>query len=378
LQPKLQPNDLARPAEASASCPSGWDPALVITSRAGRAGTRRLAGDDYTAIWARRRIREQRLDVVRANARSFATALVVGAALIIGVALLVPWRFVQGLIVGVGITALLSMIGFLVLALSGTTARGMGATAEAWTAGELRRLHRHGWRMINGLVLPGRDVDHLLLGPVGVIVVETKWSSTDWHVAPADENVLAAVDQAVANARSLRLWQTIKRTGLPVRPLVVLWGGSKTARQAKPVTVGDATVAYGLQAIRSWMEDTKHEPKITAADDIDRLMQDLEAYLTSRREMEPALIPPPSIDRAIWVSLATLASFTVTVLTCLEAFTISRSWWVGLGAVCGVVGIWLVVYRRWTAIRVPAIGGLLGVMAVSTLAAVAAVVAALR
>jgi hypothetical protein len=271
----------------------------VITSRAGRDGTRRLAGDVYTAIWARRRIREQRLDVVRANARSFATALVVGAALITGVALLVPWRFVRGLIVGVGITALLSMIGFLVLALSGTMARGMGATAETWTASELRRLRGHGWRVINGLVLPGRDVDHLLVGPAGVIVVETKWSSTDWQLAPPDENVLAAVEQVVANARSLRLWQTIKRTGLPARPLVVLWGGSKTARQAKPVAVGDASVAYGLQAIRSWIEDTTHEPKITAADDIDKLMQDLEAYLTSRRDKDPALLPPSSFDRAI-------------------------------------------------------------------------------
>src|SRR4051812_48355601 len=108
------------------------------------------------------------------------------------------------------------MIGFLVLALSGPMARGMGATAETWTAAELRRLRRHGWRMINGLVLPGRDVDHLLVGPTGVIVVETKWSSTDWHLTPADENVLAAVEQVGANARSLRLWETIKQSRLPI------------------------------------------------------------------------------------------------------------------------------------------------------------------
>lgn len=350
----------------------------MIRYGAGRDGIRRLAGDDYTAIWARRRIRQQRLDVVRVNARSFATALVVGAALITGVALLVPSRFVQGLIVGVGITALLSMIGFLVLALSGTMARGMGATAETWTASELRRLRRHGWRVINGVVLPSRDVDHLLVGPAGIIVVETKWSSTDWHLAPADENVLAAVEQVVANARSLRLWQTIKRTRLPVNPVVVLWGGGKAARPAKPVAVGDATVAYGLQAVRSWIEETKHEPKITAADDIDKLIQDLETYLTRRRDKDPTLLPPLSFDRAIWASMATVATFTVTVLGCLETFTTSRSWWLGLATVCGALAIWLSVYRRWTAIRAPAIGGLLGVTAVSTLAAVAVVITALR
>ena len=138
------------------------------------------------------------------------------------------------------------------------------------------------------------------------------------------------------------------------------------------------TVAYGLQAVRSWIEETKDEPKITAADDIDKLMHDLEAYLTSRRDMDPALLPPPSFDRAIWTSLATVATFTVTVLGCLEAFTTSRSWWLGLATVCGALAIWLVVYRRWTGIRTPAIGGLLGVTAVSTLAAVALVIAALR
>jgi hypothetical protein len=73
--------------------------------------------------------------------------------LIAAVALLVPWWFVRELVVGVGATVL-SMIACLVLALSGTTAPGMGAIAEMWTASELRRLRKHGWLVINGSCYP--------------------------------------------------------------------------------------------------------------------------------------------------------------------------------------------------------------------------------
>lgn len=76
---------------------------------------------------------------------------------------------------GVGATGLLSIIACLVLALSGTTAPGMGAIADMWTASELRGLRKHGWLVINGSCYPGRDVHHLLIGPGGVVVVETKW-----------------------------------------------------------------------------------------------------------------------------------------------------------------------------------------------------------
>lgn len=74
--------------------------------------------------------------------------------LIAAVALLVPWSFVRGLVVGVGATGVLSVIVCLVLALSGTTAPGRGAIAETWTASQLRRLRKHGWLVINGSCYP--------------------------------------------------------------------------------------------------------------------------------------------------------------------------------------------------------------------------------
>ena len=52
-----------------------------------------------------------------------------------------------------------------------------------------------------------------------------------------------AIEQVAANAKSLRLWQLIKASGMPVYPLVILWGGSKNARPSDPLAIGETPVA---------------------------------------------------------------------------------------------------------------------------------------
>jgi hypothetical protein len=39
--------------------------------------------------------------------------------------------------------------------------------AEQWTAAELRKLRRHGWRVVNHFLLRNDDIDHVLTGPGG-------------------------------------------------------------------------------------------------------------------------------------------------------------------------------------------------------------------
>jgi len=51
----------------------------------------------------------------------------------------------------------------------------IGAKGEAAVGRRLDRLERSGWRVLHNVVLGGRgDVDHLLIGPAGVVVVNTK------------------------------------------------------------------------------------------------------------------------------------------------------------------------------------------------------------
>jgi hypothetical protein len=51
-----------------------------------------------------------------------------------------------------------------------------GARGERATARLLRRLHRHGWMVFHDVAIPGTpaNADHLLIGPAGVILVDSK------------------------------------------------------------------------------------------------------------------------------------------------------------------------------------------------------------
>lgn len=73
----------------------------------------------------------------------------------------------------------------LVVVVSGSTHLMMGDLGEQWTREELEGLRRAGWRLVNGVRLrPAGDLDHVLIGPGVVVVVETKWGSADWTPAP--------------------------------------------------------------------------------------------------------------------------------------------------------------------------------------------------
>jgi hypothetical protein len=56
----------------------------------------------------------------------------------------------------------------------------------------------------------------------------------------------------------------IKASGMPVYPLVILWGGSKNARPSDPLAIGETPVADRPQAVRCWIEEIKRQPGTTS------------------------------------------------------------------------------------------------------------------
>jgi hypothetical protein len=111
--------------------------------------------------------------------------------------------------------------------------------------------------------------------------------------------VRRAIEQVAANAKSLRLWQLIKASGMPVYPLVILWGGSKNARPSDPLAIGETIVADGLQAVRCWIEEIKRQPRIAPSEVVNKLDHQLASYVARREENDPALLPPPSFDQGL-------------------------------------------------------------------------------
>ncbi len=184
----------------------------LTSARAGRSG---------------RAFADARLDAfLRANWKGIATALAVALPFIVLPLWLLDWGSgMRGFLLGVSLTALVLGIYHWCVIASGAAGSLMGATAEQWTDSELRRLRRSGWRIVNHVVLRRRDIDHIAIGPDGVIVVETKWTSSKVRLDGKDRWLGAAAAQARENANDIRKvlgWNSF--TEAVVVPLVVVWG----------------------------------------------------------------------------------------------------------------------------------------------------------
>jgi hypothetical protein len=111
-----------------------------------------------------------------------------------------------------------------------------GAYGEKATARKLRRLTREGWVLLNDIDLGRRNIDHVLVGPPGVFLLESKWLSglvsvargvltVSWREDPDDgyENTnfarRARTDSALVSSH-------LRDAGMPglwVQPVIVLW-----------------------------------------------------------------------------------------------------------------------------------------------------------
>jgi hypothetical protein len=113
----------------------------------------------------------------------------------------------------------------------------LGAEGEKATAKALRRLIRDGWTVVHDVDVGRGNLDHILVGPAGVFVLETKnlrgmlavhggVLSVRWREDPSDGYNNAELSRRV-RARAAALSSCLRDVGLPgvwVQPLVVLWG----------------------------------------------------------------------------------------------------------------------------------------------------------
>jgi hypothetical protein len=107
-----------------------------------------------------------------------------------------------------------------------------GARGERRTARQLDRLSRHGWVIFHDLAVPGSraNVDHLVIGPAGVFLVDSKnWrgrlafapDGTLWHGSYPLTATLATIGFEVA-----AIAEALAVPGLAVEPLLVVHGST--------------------------------------------------------------------------------------------------------------------------------------------------------
>ncbi|HEY8301324.1 MAG TPA: nuclease-related domain-containing protein [Jatrophihabitans sp.] len=260
---------------------------------------------------------------------------------------LVPGGFWRGLVIGaLGASALAAMF-VLVLESTGTAPRAMGATAEEWTAGELRKLRRQGWTLVNHFGLGYGDIDHIVIGRAAIFVVETKWSASGWGRPNTTlEDTVAQVTKA---ARSVRLWTRAESLGLPVVPVVFLWGGADghTLPVSERFDHDGVRVIRGGKAARAWRADVEQMPPVVSAEAADAVVERVREHLEGRDRHEAAEHPvPPSIDHVLSVSFGAFAAGVAGILTILEPLSAGWRWpVVPIAAAAVVAGVVLRRYR---------------------------------
>lgn len=257
---------------------------------------RELAGDHRAGTWTRRRARKAHLRVIR---RTWKLLLLigVGAGVLSGACLwFIPNTVVRSYCAGLLTAGIIGALAFQVTQMAGTSGIAMGEIAEQWTAQELRKLRRKGWRVVNHLMLRAWDIDHVLVGPGGIFAVETKWSAQPWKLDPLDDRILAATRQVTGNARDLSLWHPLKAAcGQSARGVVVVWGHAADGQTVdKPLRSGEVEIVTA-KTIELWCNSLP-ATGLTESQ-VDACWRALEDQVRVRDRLAD---PPPGNPRKPW------------------------------------------------------------------------------
>ena len=225
----------------------------------------------------------------------------------------------RGLIVGAGVTLTACAVAALVVLTSGSAPLMMGELAEQWTAQELRPLREHGWKLVNHFGLGPGDQDHVVVGPGGVVLVETKWGGTPWDVDAGDVFFRRALQQTAGNARQLSLWHGVAKHGRPaVEPVLVVWGPAARELREHPARRHDSgVVVMSGDQLRAWM--LRRARDRLSATQVEGVVGDIDRHLVRRDELERLVRPMPR-------SLAEMAKATVVGLGLAAAAFVLCSW----------------------------------------------------
>lgn len=261
---------------------------------------RRLTRASRAGTYARERARAMHHGVLRRD-----WPVLFGVVLALPLVALLPALFIaspfgRGVIIGASASVGVAVACFLVRDLASAAPRAAGGRAESWTAAELRPPRRGDVRILHHVQLGCGDLDHVAVGPWGMVLLETKWSSWPWRLDGTDERLDDMVAALNRRARQLRLWAPVKRHNVSVVPVLVLWGAVETFEESS-VLMDGVTVIPGVALAQRWrvfLERTSTRPSTLPPSVIDEVVGSLAEQTVVRgkadRERNPG---PPSWGR---------------------------------------------------------------------------------
>jgi hypothetical protein len=194
--------------------------------------------------------------------------------------------FVRGVAAGITAAAVVGVLAWYLFLSDASFSWRMGALGEYWTSEELRRLGR-GWTVLNSLRVPGAngapvEVDHIAVGPGGVVVVQTKLRPSELRQIDASSssmiNTFALETHRQAVVVRLFIGELVDETS--VLELLVLWGSGLASPDA-----GVATNRKGVQIVHgrdlgTWMPPAAQSVRL-----------DTGAIQAVVAALEPCLVP---------------------------------------------------------------------------------------
>jgi hypothetical protein len=278
------------------------------------------------------------------------------------------WR---GAAAAAWLTTGLWLLAFQVVLASGTAPRMMGDRGEQFTASELRRMRRRGWRVINHVSLKRHlDIDHVAIGSGGVLVMETKWSGDPWMLdGTVDERVGRAVDRVGSQATDIRRMFPNHVAPTAIVPVLVLLGGYNPDEIGMRVIEG-VTVIRGAE-LREWLAAQTADVTITTGQQ-DHVWRTLESQVRGRDAFDLKEDGRPSRTPGEAIGAVTRVAFTAWLGLVLSASAsrLPDALFVPIEFTF-VVGGWLAI--RYTERAPVAIAWLVSVLAIGALVAAAVV-----
>ncbi len=292
---------------------------------------RQLASDRRAGSWARGRAWRRQIAFVRRRWHPLGGALIASIVLAAPGVALTPAGFARGFVAGGFLVAVAATLWAHVVRATGTGPTMMGDLAEQWTASDLRRLHKHGWRLVNGVRL-GVEIDHVLIGPGGMIAVESKWSGSSWADPWHRDRVESAIDQVRRGARQLGLLSDLRRCGVQkVSSVVVVWGQNAEA-VSRPGDCVEDTVVIAGEDLPRWSRrlplGVLTQDQVSVAwSVVEERCRKADAWSRQRDA------PPPALTRGVTVAAATASSAVAGLLVatrCVASVDNLRWWTLGL------------------------------------------------
>lgn len=194
------------------------------------------------------------------------------------------------------IATFLCVVLYIAIVFTGAANYLTGALAERWTRKEFAALGP-AWRIFPNVPFSvgfGErsytiDVDHIVVGPYGVLVLETKFSSSrlDLGREVLEDRVNEAVLQVEDNAGRVRALLRQVDPEVPIRPVLVFWG-----RLVKPSDAVVRRVEGRREAVRivhggdakKWRPRLAEKTILSPAT-LESLSVKIEAYLATMKHM---------------------------------------------------------------------------------------------